>query len=92
MCSSDLPQAGRKGYPSTFTPPVAGPAFAGTIAMRNLFLPTILFTLATALPAQVGQPMPSLEVDTSYNFDAFKLKRVDQLRGSVVFLEYWQTW
>jgi hypothetical protein len=60
--------------------------------MRNLFLPTILFTLAAALPAQVGQPMPALEVDTSYNFDAFKLKRVDQLRGSVVFLEYWQTW
>lgn len=53
---------------------------------------TCLGLLAAALPAQVGKPMPPLEVEQIYNFDAMALKRVDQLRGSVVFVEYWQTW
>ena len=48
--------------------------------------------LAGVVPAQVGKPMPELEADYVYNFDAFELKRIAQLRGSAVFLEYWQTW
>jgi hypothetical protein len=36
--------------------------------------------------------MPGMEVDQSFNFDAMKLKNIDQLRGSAVFVEYWQTW
>ena len=54
--------------------------------------PLLLVALAAALPAQVGQPMPGLEVDHYFNFDAMKLKNIAQLRGSAVFLEYWQTW
>jgi hypothetical protein len=53
---------------------------------------TLVGLLAAVLPAQVGKPMPSLEVEQIYNFSAMQLKRIDQLRGSVVFLEYWQTW
>jgi hypothetical protein len=48
--------------------------------------------LAATLPAQVGKPMPGMEVDQSFNFDTMKLKNIDQLRGSAVFVEYWQTW
>lgn len=53
---------------------------------------TLVGLLAAALPAQVGKPMPSLEVDQVFNFSAMPLKQIDQLQGSVVFLDYWQTW
>jgi hypothetical protein len=59
--------------------------------MRNLSLPAVLFALAGAALAQVGQPMPGLEIDKTFNFD-LKAKSVDQLRGAAVFIEYWQTW
>ena len=48
--------------------------------------------LAGALPAQAGKPMPGLEVDHVYNFDALKLKEIAQLRGSAVYIDYWRTW
>ena len=48
--------------------------------------------IASAIPAQVGKPMPGLEVDASYNFDVMKLKNIAQLRGSAVLIDYWQTW
>jgi hypothetical protein len=49
-------------------------------------------TLAGNLSAQVGRPMPALDMDRVYNFDALKLKRLAQLRGSAVYVLYWQTW
>lgn len=47
---------------------------------------------AAAAPPQVGSPMPSLAVHKAYNFDAFKLRNLDQLRGCAILLDYWQTW
>lgn len=52
----------------------------------------LFLSLAASVPAQVGKPMPALEVDRIFNFDAMKLKRLDQLRGSAVLVDYWQTW
>lgn len=48
--------------------------------------------LAFAAPAQVGDPVPEIEADAVYNFDALRLKELSQLRGSAIFLEYWATW
>ena len=72
-----------------FNPAVIGKRFQ---YMHKLVIPGIVVLLATSLSAQVGQPMPPLEIDAAYNFDSFKLKRLDQLAGKVVFVEYWQTW
>ena len=60
--------------------------------MRTQLSCLLAGALAAALPAQVGKPMPGLEVDHVYNFDAMKLKSIAQLRGSAVLIEYWQTW
>ena len=61
--------------------------------MHNLLTHAVLFALAGAATAQVGQPMPGLEVDKTFNFNYdLKVKRVDQLHGAAVFVEYWQTW
>ena len=48
--------------------------------------------LALPAPAQVGNPVPEVEADAVYNFDALRLRRLSQLRGSAIFLEYWATW
>lgn len=60
--------------------------------MRSHLSCLLAGALAGALPAQVGKPMPGLEVEQAFNFDALKLKQIAQLRGSAVLIEYWQTW
>jgi hypothetical protein len=51
-----------------------------------------VLALAAVMPAQVGKPMPSLEIDRLFNLEGAKPKNFEQLRGSTILLEYWQTW
>ncbi|HLQ36780.1 MAG TPA: hypothetical protein VK348_03190 [Planctomycetota bacterium] len=59
--------------------------------MRTEVFCVLAGVFAAGLPAQVGKPMPSLEINKLYNLDA-KPKNITDLRGSAVFIEYWQTW
>ncbi len=39
-----------------------------------------------------GDQAPELEIDTWFNFDKAIGDTLKDLRGSAVFIEYWQTW
>ena len=56
-----------------------------------------VFLLATfpqpaATQAKAGSEAPDMKADLWLNFSQFHGQSLKQLRGSAVYLEYWQTW
>jgi hypothetical protein len=64
--------------------------------MSNPLLPLGLVAglLAAGLPAQpaIGSDAPEIEFTDTLNFGRVKAKKLSDLRGSAVLIEFWATW
>ncbi len=58
--------------------------------MNQALATVVLLAAATLLPAQkAGEPAADFAFGTSFNFGKIKAKKLSELRGAAVLLEFW---